>query len=320
MTGGGGFLGRRVVTALLRRGHEVRVLDLPGSSAAAGAPPGVEEVAADLCHSQDLARACAGVGAVIHLAARLEGDAASIVATAVDGTRLLLDAMELAGAGRMVLASSLSVYDWAAPGEVVGEESPLEPHPEARDGYTTAKLRQELLARERCRAAGIALTVLRPGALWGPGREVPPTVGQRVGPLHLVPAAGRRLPAVHVENCADAFAAVLDLPARDETFDVVDHPGVTAGRFLRDHLARSGRAGVVLPVPYRLGRAAAALLQRLTPGPLRPRLPSFVAPPRFAARYRPARIDGARLRVAGWRPPLDYAQCLDLTYGARAAG
>lgn len=319
VTGAGGYLGRRVVLALRRRGHQVRALDLPrpGPRAEERGTEGVEEFRADLCASPDLARVCEGVQAVIHLAAKMVGDHESLVKTAVEGTRRLLDAMEEAGVRRMVLASSLSVYDWAAAEGVLDEDSPLEQRPEVRDAYTIAKLRQEQTARDRCGRSGIALTVLRPGTIWGTGREYPSTIGPHAGPFHFLIAAARELPVVHVENCADAFAAVIDAgPVAEGTFNLIDHPGITARRFVRDHLRRFRRFGIVIPVAYQLGLASVGVLHRLTPRSLQRRLPSFVAPARFAARYRPARIDGARFRnVVGWQPPLSYERCLDGTYG-----
>lgn len=321
VTGSGGFLGRGVVAALRRRGLGVRALDLPRDAAHAPPPvvPGVEEIHANLLASADLAAACQGVDAVIHLAALLSGDDAAVVNTAVQGTRRLIDAMREAQVRRLVLASSLSVYDWNAAEGLLDENSPLEPFPEARDGYTTAKLRQEQLARDLCRRSGVTLTVLRPGMLWGPGREYPSTIGQDVGPVHLLFGAARQLPLVHVENCGDAFAAALE--DREEgggTYNVIDHPGVTVSRFARDHLRRSGRAGVLIPVPYGPTMAVAALVFRITPVPLRRRLPGFVAPARFQARYKALRIDGARFRRAfGWSPPLTYELCLEQTYPCR---
>jgi UDP-glucose 4-epimerase len=278
----------------------------------------VEEFQADLCVSTDLAAACTGIDAVIHLAARLSGDDAAIVSTAVEGTRRLLDAMEQAGVRRLALASSLSVYDWNAAQGWLDETAPLEPHPEARDGYTTAKLRQEQLARERCQASGIALTVLRPGVLWGPGREYPPTIGQSAGPFHLLFGAARQLPLVHVENCGDAFAAALgDREEAGGTYDVIDHPDVTVSRFARDHVRRSGHGGMVVPVPYGLAMAIVASVYQLAPAPLRRRLPAFMAPARFMARYKAVRISGEKFRTAlSWRPPLTYEQCLERTYAS----
>lgn len=321
VTGAGGFLGRRVVLALRRRDHRVRALDLRGADGdVQPGSDGIEDVRVDLCAvpEAELARMCEGVDAVVHLAARLSGDDASVVATTVTATERLLEGMRRAGTQRLVLASSLSVYDWTAARGVLDEDGALEELPGERDGYTTAKLRQEELARGACTRWGLTLTVLRPAVLWGAGRELPATIGPGLGPLQLVFAAARPLPVLHVDNCADAFAAVLDEPQPEGTFNVVDDPPVTALRFARDHLRRSGRGRLALPVPYWLGLASVAVVHQLTPRGLEHRLPGLAAPRRFAARYRPIHVDGTRLsQRTGWRPPLDYAQCLERTYRAR---
>jgi len=324
VTGAAGFLGRQVVCALRQHGHEVRALVRPQTGLPSRKPtsPGVEEFHADLCVSADLTRACEGVQAVVHLAAKMRGDDESVVETAVRGTERLLSAMEQVRVKRLVLASSLSVYDWAAADDVLREDSLLERRPEERDAYTKSKILQEQLVRERCARQGIALTILRPGVIWGFGREYPPTVGQQAGPLHVLIGSARQLPAVHVENCADAFAAVLDAGhAAEGTFNVIDHPEVTVGRFVRDHLRRSGRFGVVFPATYRLALALVKALHALAPRSLRRRLPSFVAPARFVARYKALQIDGDHLRdTIGWRPPISYEQCLDRTYAVSRGG
>lgn len=325
VTGARGFLGRQLVLALHRRGHQVRALDLRRVTPDArreATPHGVEEVCADLCASPDLLEVCEGAQTVVHLAARMHGEDESLVETAVEGTRRLLDAMKKAAARHLVLASSLSVYDWTAARGVLDEDSPLEPRPEARDAYTIAKIRQEQLARECCGQTGIALTVMRPGVIWGTGREYPPTAGPHLGPLHVLIGAARQLPLVHVENCADAFATVVDAGQKAEgTFNIIDHPDLTVRRYIKDHLRLSGRLGFTIPAAYRLSLASVSFLHRLAPGSLRRRLPSFVAPARFMARYGPVRVDGARFRDAiGWRPPLSYEQCLDRTYGGSSAG
>jgi nucleoside-diphosphate-sugar epimerase len=133
--------------------------------------------------------------------------------------------------------------------------------------------------------------------------------------------ADRQLPLVHVENCADAFATAVDSGLRAEgTYNIVDHPDLTVRRFVADHLRRSGRFGFAVPVAFRTALAGVSAVHRLTPGPLRSRLPSFVAPGRFEARYGIVRVDGARFQDAtGWRPPLRYEQCLERTYGSAVA-
>jgi len=276
---------------------------------------GLECIRADLRTAGNLQRACTGVGVVVHLAAKLRGDDALMISTAADGTRRLLDAMVATGVPRLVLASSLSVYDWSAAGPVLNEETALEPRPEFRDAYTTAKLLQERIARARCAQSGIQLAVLRPGVIWGPGREYAPTIGQRLGPFHVLVAPGRQLPIVHVDNCADAFAVAADV-RKEGTFNVVDHPDVTVRQFVTDHLRRSRRFGLAIPAAYRPFLAVLTLIHRFVPDAMKAMFPGFAGPARFAARYKPVRIDGDRFREAfDWTPPLSYEACLERTYG-----
>src|ERR1035438_4531740 len=65
VTGGAGFIGRRLVRALLAQGHEVTVADLR-----AFPDPAVRSVVGDLCDPDGPARAVRpGTDVIIHLAA-----------------------------------------------------------------------------------------------------------------------------------------------------------------------------------------------------------------------------------------------------------
>lgn len=68
VTGGGGFLGRRIVEMLQERGDVVRVFcrgEYPDLEA-----NGAEVVSGDLRNEQEVTRACAGIDAVCHVAAK----------------------------------------------------------------------------------------------------------------------------------------------------------------------------------------------------------------------------------------------------------
>ena len=115
ITGANGFLGRHVVAEFLRRGHAVRALVRPAARLDdLGWPEPVEVVRADLRVSRELAAAFAGVDVLVHLAAAVTGGEDAQLAATVVGTERLLDAMARSQTGRLVLASSFSVYDWGA--------------------------------------------------------------------------------------------------------------------------------------------------------------------------------------------------------------
>ncbi|MEZ4218688.1 MAG: NAD(P)-dependent oxidoreductase [Myxococcota bacterium] len=324
VTGAGGFLGRRVAAALAGAGHDVRALVRPGRDARAlGLAPPIEPFVADLRHAADLDRALEGVDAVVHLAAAMSGSDAIRFADTVIATERLFDAMARSSVRRLVLCSSFSVYDWTRARGVVDESLPLRERPYDCGGYASAKVWQERLAERRAAELGWELTILRPGFIWGDANPCPDdTYGRTVGGLHLVFGPLRRPALTHVDNCADAFRAALESPASvGRAINVTDADDVTAWRFLGDHVARSGRGGRRVPIPYAFVALLAFAVQRVAAlvWGARAKLPSLFARGSFAEGYRPRRHARARLEaLLPAHRPGDYATCLDRTYPPRA--
>jgi UDP-glucose 4-epimerase len=319
VTGANGFLGRHVVAALQARGLTVRAMVRPAASLhELGWPPSVEVFRADLRGAEDLAPAFEGVDVLVHLAAGMSGGEDAQFAATVTGTERLLGAMARTSCRRLVLASSFAVYDWSAIRGTLDESSPLEPVPDLyqRDGYTIAKAWQERVTRRLAREHGFELTVLRPGFIWGRDHGYLAACGQQVGRLHVVIGPFSRMPLTHVENCADLFAlAASDARAAGQTLNVVDGAGERIWSYLGQHLRRSGEGGFRVPVPYH-AVFTAVRLAFATVFRRNERLPHVLVPCRFESRLKPLRYTNARARgVLGWRPPLDYAECLRRTYG-----
>src|SRR5258708_2322685 len=122
ITGGCGFLGRRVAIRLLERGCALRPIDeLMLFDNAAPAPPlpddkRVRLVTGDIADRDTVARLIApGTDAVFHLAAIVSGEAEANpdlgYRVNLDGTRAVLDACRALGTTpRLIFASSLAVY------------------------------------------------------------------------------------------------------------------------------------------------------------------------------------------------------------------
>jgi dTDP-L-rhamnose 4-epimerase len=208
VTGGAGFIGGAVTTALLDAGHDVVVLDaLPTDLHPHGWPadldPRAERVHADV---RDLRpEALSGVDAVVHHAAVVgQGvdlqDLPHYVGTNDLGTAVLLAAMSAAGVARLVLASSMVVY-----GEgryTCAEHGVVRPLPrqavdlgagrfeppcplcgaalasatvpedaalEPRSAYAATKVAQEHLAAAWARVSGGTAVALRYHNVYGPG-------------------------------------------------------------------------------------------------------------------------------------------------------
>lgn len=318
VTGANGFLGRRVVAALLAQGHTVRALVRPATTVEdIGWPGSVEIVRGDLRSARELAPAFERVDVLIHLAAAVSGGEDAMFASTVSGTERLLTAMTGTTCRRIVLASSFAVYDWSAIRGTLDESSPIETGADLyrRDGYTIAKAWQERVTRRFAAEHGWDLTVLRPGFIWGRDHGYLAACGQQVGRLHVVIGPFTHLPLTHVDNCADLFArAAVDRRAAGQTLNVVDGPGKRIWSYLGNHLRRSGEGGLRLPFPYTLAFAMVRLAFS-TVFKRNEKLPHVLIPCRFESRLKPLRYTNRRAEeLLGWHPPFDYSECLRRTY------
>jgi UDP-glucose 4-epimerase len=323
VTGANGFLGRRVVDALLRQGTEVRVLVRPAVRLEElGWPASVDIFRADLRASRELDRAFKDVDVLIHLAAVVSGGEDAQFAGTVCGTERLLNAMATSKCRRLVLCSSFSVYNFSATHGTLDENSPLHNVPDvyARDGYTVSKWWQERLTRRFSEKYDWDLTVLRPGFIWGPDHADLAAIGQNFGRYYLVIGPTTRIPMTYVDNCADVFARVaIDDRARGQTFNIIDGPGERIWSYLSAYLSGSGRPGWRFPVPYTIANwlvrlAYATVFRSAT------KVPSILVPNRFESRFKPLHFDNRKLREAlDWTPPLSYDQCKAKTFGLKTA-
>lgn len=301
VTGAGGFLGRAVVVEALAAGHEVLAMHRPASLPEAEmVPAGVTVVPGDLRQGGSWRDALGGIDAVIHCAAAASGDLPTQLAGTVLATENLLAALP-SGLARFAHVSSFSVYDFAAPNwpAVLDENTPLEPCPLRRDAYTQTKLRQERMVREFCAAKGIPLAVLRPGAIYGPGKHWDYGKALAIGPFDLIFAPLSRMRLIHVRNCAAEIVAALELPEPGETMiNLVDDEQPTHWGYHHGARGAGAPVGLAVPVPYLAVRALGALawLASNTFFRGRARLPEWLDLPRQQVRWRPIRYRNALAR------------------------
>ena len=131
ITGGAGFIGSHLAEALLRAGHQVRVLD-DLSTGQRPRDPAVEFVEGDVTDAGLVRQAVAGVAGIFHLAgitAEARCQAAWSRAHQVNqgGTIAVLDAAREAGGIPVCYASSAAVYGEQGP-RAIQEAARLRPH------------------------------------------------------------------------------------------------------------------------------------------------------------------------------------------------
>ncbi|MBO0775121.1 MAG: NAD-dependent epimerase/dehydratase family protein [Actinobacteria bacterium] len=167
VTGGAGFIGRRVVRALVKLGADVTVADLREVHW-----DGVRSVAGDLCDPAVAARAVApGTEVIIHLAAvtsvlRSIEDPEATYRVNVGATASLLELARARGAGTFILASTNAVVGDIGR-SVITEQVPLRP----LTPYGATKAAGEMLLSAYSAAYGLSCAALRFSNVYGPGME-----------------------------------------------------------------------------------------------------------------------------------------------------
>jgi nucleoside-diphosphate-sugar epimerase len=249
VTGASGFLGSRVVADLLGRGAHVRCFVRPSSSgpppALAGTADRLEVVRGNLGQIDACARALEGCDTVYHVAAELKGATAVLFLGNVVGTRSLLAAATRAGVRRFVLVSSLGVYGTSKlpAGGALDESCPLDPTPHLRDPYSYSKVAQERVCWEAHAAGWLPLVVVRPGVIYGPGRDcLTARVGLRVGNFMVVMGGRQPMPYTHVANCARGVVLAGEAPGVEgQAFNLIDDELPTGRDLIRRYRREVGR-------------------------------------------------------------------------------
>jgi UDP-glucose 4-epimerase len=317
VSGAGGFLGRYVVTRLLQRGHSVRAIIRPVSPEPVWDGE-VEIFRADLRIDDNLLAAFADVDVVVHLASATSGNEDVQFASTVVGTERFLDAMAKSSSRRLILVSSLVVYDWTLASKIMDENTPLIKQLYDMGGYTIAKVWQERVVSKAAKVHSWDLTIMRPGFIWGPQHAEIAGMGRHLRRVYLMFGPFTRLPLTHVANCADCLATAVDCSASiGEIFNVVDNDRIRVWRYVREYAKQTGQTGFMLPVPYRFGLGVAQLasfVSRTLFGK-KGKLPSLLTPRRFEAQFKPVRFSNQKLqKIMNWKAPLNFDDCLKETY------
>jgi len=249
LTGATGFIGARVLDSLRQRGfRNLRCLVRPSSDVGklrssindGHSSPRIEFLRGNLLSAEDCEAATRDVAVIYHLAAGTGTKSfADAFMNSVVTTRNVLEGALCHGRlRRFVNVSSFAVYtNQNKPRRGILDEScPTETRPELRgDPYCFAKVKQDELVIEYGKKHSIPYVLVRPGVVYGPGKE---RIHGRVGLdsfgifLHL--GGGNPIPLTYVDNCAEAIAlAGIREGVDGEVFNVVDDDLPSSRQFLR---------------------------------------------------------------------------------------
>jgi len=235
VTGGTGFVGSHVVSALLDHGHTVRALVRTETVELANRD-GVETVRGDVTDPASLTGAFDGIEAVVHLVGIIDevpSKGVTFQRIHVDGIRNVAEAARAAGVTRFVHMSANGA------------------RPDGVSAYQTTKWEAE----EEVRAGGFEhLVIFRPSTLFGdPGPEHPEFAKRLwetlVKPFPVLPVFGDgayELQPVHVNACASAMAQAVTRDASHGVSYCVAGPERIS---YREVLRRIAQGGGIKPKP-----------------------------------------------------------------------
>lgn len=300
VTGGSGFLGSHVVSALVAR-EDVSIVVSADVAARTPARDGVIEAICDVTNPRALEPLLRehDIDVVVHLAAIVNpgGDVAIEYRVDVDGSRNVLDACVAAGVRRLVVSSSGAAYGYHADNPAWLRESDTIRGNDEFSYSRHKRLVEEMLASARTDHPELEQVIFRIGTILGP------TVRNQITAMwdgkRILRIAGADSPFVFV--WVDDVAGVMARAATDGPagiFNVAGDGALTVPELAR----RLGKPLLTIPAPVlalglRIGRAL-----KLVPwGPEQVRF----------LRYRPVLANDALKRDFGYTPTKTSSEAFD---------
>ena len=258
VTGGTGFLGKKLVEGLVNAGYPVRVLARKLSNIEPLKKQGVEIFFGDVADRSSLMPAFQGIDIVVHAAAGTSGKKNDCNSGTLQGTRNVLELGKIAHVKKLIYISSCSVYGVAdyKKNQRVAEDSSLERQPFLRGDYSSSKQAAEDLVRLAMDRKSYPVVVLRPGTIYGPGGELfTPMMGfSLMNKAFIVIGNGKfELPFVYIDNLVDAIImSIQSDDANNQIFNVVDSERMNKKQYMKRVVKKVYPGSPAIYFPYGL--------------------------------------------------------------------
>lgn len=316
VTGGGGFLGRGIVFALLGEGHTVRTLTRGEYPELAGA--GVETLQGDIGDAKVVSEAARGCDVVFHVAAMVGAAGAydDFHRTNVVGTQNVIDACRVRGVGRLIYTSTPSVVFSHEDLEGVDESHP---YPESYDAFypqTKAEAERAVMAASD---DALRTVCLRPHIIWGPDdTSLLPRLRERADKLKRIVTSGppKKMDVTFIDDAVSAhLLAANALKARPNdvggnAYFISSGEPVEIWAFIDAVLQATGAAPIRGSAPRGLALAAGWVFEtahKLAGASGEPRMSRWIVRELTTSHWFD--ISAAR-RDLGYEPQVDLAQGL----------
>ncbi|MDP2782480.1 NAD(P)-dependent oxidoreductase [Devosia sp.] len=264
VTGGTGFIGKKLVARLVERGDTVRLLtrspNLPDHSSL------LEMHECDLLTAEvsELSTMLDGVGVLYHCAGQLK-EPLAMRALHVDATRKLAEAASRR-IGRWVQLSSVGVYG-SVPEGAITEDSALNPFGE----YEITKTESDKIVVDAASKGGFSYSILRPSNVFGAEMANQSLFGMIAmidrGLFLYIGKPGASANYIHVDNVIEGLVSCGTMQqAECRIYNLSDH--CTLEHFVGTIATRLGRPAPRLRIPAPLAYLAGEVLGGIPGFPL----------------------------------------------------
>jgi nucleoside-diphosphate-sugar epimerase/predicted dehydrogenase len=310
VVGGTGFIGRRLVRKLSDQGYSVRVMTRNPRAAAIelGDLP-VELFAGSHGDAATAAEALKGIHSVYHLA-KCEGKRwQDYVEGDIAPTRVLAEAALAAGVRRFIYTGTIASYDSAHASTVIDNTTPVDSAIDRRGHYARSKAACEALLQQLRRERGLAVVIVRPGIVIGPGSPpAHPGIGRFASETRVDywGEGTNPLPLVLVDDVADALVRALIVPGIEgQTLLLTSPPLMSAREYV--HALSSDMATRIDARPRSSWRYFTAdLIKELAKNAVRHANRRWPTLHDWQCQSQKARYNGAMSeQVLGWKPACD---------------
>lgn len=223
--GGSGFIGSHLVDKLINAGHEVTAFDIMKPHR-----DDVRHIYIDITDLFKTTVALTGTYDVLYMLAAM-ADVNDVYKNPVEAGQInimavanVLEAARRSGVGRVILASTVWVYEMAVE-EKVDEDTPLLPD-KANHVYTASKLAAELYCHGYQKLYNQSYTILRYGIPYGPrarsGTVAAIFVQKALNgePLTIMGDGSQYRNFIYVEDLAEGNVAALQEKAVNQTYNL----------------------------------------------------------------------------------------------------
>ena len=263
VTGGSGFLGKRLIARLIAGGVQVGALARNEQSARIVREVGAVPAIGDLGQAAVLATAMEGYDTVFHIAGHLsEWDPPKVFYDAnVLGTRNVIEAAKAAKVASLVVAgASAVVMGRPQPMRDISEDLPLQAP--AWGPYIATKAEAERLVRA-ANGPTLRTVIVRPPLIWGAGMPMLDGMAESVrNGQFAFPDGGRQaMSTAHVDNVVECLILAAERGRGGEAYHVTDGTDSTLRAVVTGLLATQGVVPADRSVPFGMAWRMAGLME-----------------------------------------------------------